>query len=290
MDLLYVTFPPEFGTPEWLALAALAAEQFQQASTVWAARRAGEQQAVIEEELRHATEIQMRLVPRQVEVPGLDVGIGFEPCRWVAGDYIDVVPLHDGRLFITVADVCGKGLQAALITATLHSAVHTGAPACQDLTEMMVRLNQYLCATLPDESFVTMIGLTLDPRTGAIECLNAGHPPAMVVAPGGEARQLQASQNIPLGFLADAAMEKQVDRIEPGQLLALYTDGLTEMTNEAGQMLGLDKLAEMLRELYGGAAGTAAAELSQRFKAALDGYQGNAMAQDDRTFLLIRRV
>ncbi len=115
MNLLYVTLPPDFGSVEWLGLIALAAEVYQQAESAWEARRHAQAHAAIERELEMAHQIQRTFVPKRLEFKALDVALGFEPCRWVGGDYVDIVPMPDGRILLAVADVCGKGLQAALI-------------------------------------------------------------------------------------------------------------------------------------------------------------------------------
>ncbi len=182
-DILYVTLPPEYGNGEWLALTALAAKQFQQAEDAWTARKRAEAHAAVELELHRAQQIQMRLVPQATAVEGLDLAIGFVPCRWVGGDYVDVVPMKDGRTLLTVADVCGKGLPAALISSSLHTMVHTAIDAGMGLAALMASLNRYLCHTLSSESFVTMVAVAIDPRTGELECVNAGHPPALLLTP-----------------------------------------------------------------------------------------------------------
>ncbi len=123
MDVLYVTLPPDLGSVEWLSLIALAAEVFQQSESAWTARRHAQAHAAIERELDTARQIQRGLVPKKHDFPGFDVAIAFEPCKWVGGDYVDVVPMPDGRMLFAVADVCGKGLQAALVTSSVHTMV-----------------------------------------------------------------------------------------------------------------------------------------------------------------------
>ena len=128
-DLLYVILPPEYGTAEWLALAALAVKQFQQAESTWVAKKLSDAHAAIERELSQAHTIQERLVPRNIHIAGLDAAIGFTPCKWVGGDYMDIVPGKNGKVLLTVADVCGKGLPAALVASSLHMMTHTAMRA-----------------------------------------------------------------------------------------------------------------------------------------------------------------
>jgi serine phosphatase RsbU (regulator of sigma subunit)/pSer/pThr/pTyr-binding forkhead associated (FHA) protein len=288
LDLLYVVLPPEYGTGEWLALVSLAVKQWQQAESTWQARRQAEVHAVVERELGRARQIQMRLVPKAAKVEGLDLAIGFSPCKWVGGDYVDVVPAANGRTFLAVADVCGKGLGAALVASSIHTMVHASALAGMGPCELMANLNQYLRSMLPEDSFVTMVCIGIDGRSGEYECVNAGHPPALLLAPGKAAVELQSAANLPLGVASDE-MGCEPGVIRPGELLALYTDGLTELSDESGQMLDVAGLSRHLVEICGRAALTAklaADELNKR----LDQIQGKRLPDDDRTFLLARRV
>ena len=163
MDVLYATVPPAFATAEWLKLYELAGEVYRRGETVWAARRHAQENAAIEHELDTARQIQRGLVPRPYAGAGLVVDVGFEPCRWVGGDYVDVVPLPDGRVLCAIADVCGKGLHAAMVGSSLHTMVRAAADANPPLSGLVERVNRHLCAWLPESSFVTMVAVTVDP-------------------------------------------------------------------------------------------------------------------------------
>ena len=289
LDVLYVSFPAAYATGEWLALTALACDQYQQAETAWQARLVAQEQAIVEKELERAQRIQLNLIPRDVKIDGLDAAIGFEPCRWVGGDYVDVVPMPDGRIFLTVCDVCGKGIQAALITASLHTCVHMTVQSVSSLTDIMVGLNQYLCDTLPDESFVTAVSAIIDHKTGALEYINAGHPPAMIVDPQAKVRHLASGQNPPLGYLP-VPFESEQTELGAGELLAMFTDGYTELPNEAKQLLGIEGIDDCLAQIYKSGDTTAIAEVSNSFERGLTAHQGTALPEDDLTFLLVRRA
>src|SRR5207248_801229 len=151
---------------------------------------------------------------------------------------------------LAMADVCGKGLGAALVASSIHTMVHASALAGMGPRELMANLNQYLRTMLPEDSFVTMVCLGVDARTGEYECVNAGHPPALLLSPGKEPVELQSAANLPLGVASDEiACERGT--IQSGELLALYTDGLTELSDEAGQMLDVAGLSRHLWEIYG---------------------------------------
>jgi len=288
MDALYVEFPAKYGTVEWLTLVAFAAEAYQQSELAWEVRKHAQAHAFVERELEMARQIQEGLVPKTLRFEGLDVAVGFQPCRWVGGDYVDAVPMPDGRVLLAVADVCGKGLQAALVASSLHTMVRVTADAGGSVHQLMDRLNNYLCNYLPEHSFVTMICMAIDPRTGEVECLNAGHPPAFIVAPDGSIHQLQSEANIALGMLPT---ELSVERsfLAEGEVICLYTDGLSDRTGVDQEMLGTDRLAEGFSAIVKQSPLASVEDLRIRLIQMLDNYSGSQLAADDSAFLVARR-
>ncbi|MEO7327280.1 MAG: SpoIIE family protein phosphatase [Minicystis sp.] len=289
MDVLYVTLPPDLGSVEWLSLIALAAEMYLQSESAWQARHHAQAHAAIERELETARQIQRGLIPKKRDFSGLDVAITFEPCKWVGGDYVDAVPMADGRILFAVADVCGKGLQAALISSSLHTMVRATVDSGRSLPELMERLNSHLCDWLPAHSFVTMVAVAINPKTGQTECVNAGHPPAMIGSPNGELRLLQSAVNPALG-VAIATMESQLGVLRPGEVLALYTDGLTELRNTTKEMLGQDRLGDGFARLCRTAGAEGVREIAAGLHQILESFRGDRLPEDDRAFLLARRA
>ena len=288
-DLLYVLFPPQYGNSEWLALTSLAVKQFQQAESTWAARKLGEDHAAIERELGRANTIQKRLVPRDVVVEGLDVAFGFTPCRWVGGDYVDLIKGPDGRILLTIADVCGKGLPAALVASSLHMLTHTAMRSKVSLADMMRNLNYYLSESLAAGTFVTMLSAVLEPETGRLEMINAGHPAGLLVAPSGTFVETQNSANVPLGLDPDVELVGDETMLEKGSYLVMFTDGLSELQLADGSLMGEEALAGHIAGLVKQEGGGTAAELAAKLTGLLDSMQCG-MAHDDRTFLLARRL
>jgi serine phosphatase RsbU (regulator of sigma subunit) len=288
IDIVYTNLPPHYGRAEWLALFSLVAEVFQQAEISWAARKHAQVHAAIERELETARTIQRALVPMSRRFNALEVSVGFEACRWVGGDYIDTITLTDGRVLCVVADVCGKGLQAALVTFSIHTMLHALADASRSLTSMLERLNDHISDYLPEDSFVTVNAVALDPKTGALEYVNAGHLPALVISPKGVARGLGTGENPALG-IARCTLQSRTDHLEEGEVLVLHTDGITELKNGAREMLGESELERSLAEIYGanplGTLDTVAAALTDM----LDAFRGDELPEDDRVFLLARR-
>ncbi|MBK6516852.1 MAG: SpoIIE family protein phosphatase [Polyangiaceae bacterium] len=287
-DILYCNLPPHYGRSDWLALIALAGEAFQQSEIAWSARRHAQQHAAIERELETARIIQHALVPKSPRYPGLEIAIDFDPCRWVGGDYVDTVTLADGRILCTVADVCGKGLQAALVTFSIHTMIRALSDHTRTVPEILDRLNRHLCEYLPDDSFVTMVSCAIDPKTGEMEYVNAGHPPAFVFDDKGGARALGAAENAALG-LTPCSFSPQRDRIEPGEILLCYTDGLTELKNSAREMLGEDQLRERFTAIYRDKGAESIDTAALGLKLMLDEFRGDELPEDDRAFLLARR-
>jgi phosphoserine phosphatase RsbU/P len=289
MDVLYVTLPPECGSVEWLSLISLAAQVFQQSEEAWTARKHAQEHAAIERELETARQIQGALVPKKQAFSGLDIAIAFEPCKWVGGDYVDAVPLQDGRILFAVADVCGKGLQAALIASSLRAVVRAGADGGQSLTGLMDQVNRYLCDWLPTHSFVTMVAVAIDPVTGATECVNAGHPPSIIASPKGGFRYMQSGVNSAVG-IAPMLMESQHGTLEHGEVLAMYTDGLTELRNTSKDMLGLERLSEGFARICATSIGQSVNVITNGLNQMLESFRGDQLPEDDRAFLLARRL
>jgi sigma-B regulation protein RsbU (phosphoserine phosphatase) len=287
MDVLYLTLPPEYGTSEWLALVALAAQQFQQAETTLAVRRHVEAGEHVERELARARKLQQRLLPGPLDIEGLDVTTRFEPCRWVGGDYADVVRGPDGRAVLVVADTSGKGLSAALIASHIHAVMRASIRAGADVASAVQALNDHLL-TITDDGFVTLVALSLDVETGEIELVNTGHRLPVVIDPAGGTRTLADNDNFPLG-ITPQMVKGTTDRLEPGHLLAMFTDGVWEMTSESGRMLGVRELAAQLQAIFRAGPSLPTEALATRWAASLDRFRGNQLPSDDRAFVLARR-
>lgn len=287
-DVLYVLLPPERGTVEWLMLLTLAAEEFRSADAAWAARVAAEKRAALEREMTLARDVQSRTLPRATRTPGVDWAVRYEPCLACAGDYVDVVEREDGTLLLLVGDTAGKGMQAALITAGLHSIFHTQGRSRATLTEVVDAANRYLRTYLDDSSFVTLTAVQLDPRTGRGTCVNCGHPPMLLVGPGGAWHAMAGGENFPLG-VDDAPPNGVEVEIPPDHWLIAYSDGLSEMRNAGGQMLGCEALHGQIAHFCSESQPRTAEDIAGSLSAWLDAYRGGASPEDDRTLLVARR-
>lgn len=288
MSCMYLELSPEHATSEWLALASFIAGSCEQAELASEMRYHGRIAAFVERELDMARQIQDGLLPRALRFDGLDTAFRYDPCRWVGGDYVDVMPLADGRVLLAIADVCGKGLQAALVASSLHTMVRSTADKDATLAELMTRFNGYFSSYLPDHSFVTMIGLVLDPHTGELEFANAGHPAGLIVSTTGEVREL-ASTNPALGMM-NARVDAQRVVLAKDEIVVLYTDGLTEASNEEGDAYGVDRLADSVRAALAANENASADQLCDAIGKSIEAHQKAHMDLDDRAWVVARRV
>ncbi len=287
IDVIYLSLAPECAHSDWLALVSLAVKQFQQAESVWANVNRIREYAALDRELERAQQIQQKLIPTSVRIEGLEAAVGFRPCNWVGGDYVDVLKLNDGRVLLVVADVVGKGLPAALVASSLHTMVHAAARAGEGLPALPHTLNEYVCDYLGEQSFAATICIVLDLATGQCECVCAGHPAGLVISPGGKVRQLNTFTHPPLG-VDRMTLNVTTDQLAPGDMLALFTDGVTELRCDSGEMLGEQGLGEGLAQLYAAAADRPLSDLADGLNQILDSFRGGGIATDDRTFLLAR--
>jgi len=288
-DVLYATVPHEFGTLERLALLTLAAEQYKKAELQIEARKNTQNNTVIQNELQRARKIQLSLVSRDPTAPGLEVAIGFEPCLWIGGDYANVVSAPSGKVALVVADVSGKGLPAAMVATGVHSVVDRSIRSGESLSEMAQDLNQFLINSMDRQSHLTLLAVLFDPATGNVEYLNAGHPPIFIARRSGEVRELNYGNNPPLGVLPTSPFIDSAE-LQPGELLYLYTDGVTEMYDAEGKMLGVEGVKNQIASLYAANPEIPLSQLRDELTKKLDETRGASPITDDRTFLLARRL
>lgn len=199
-------------------------------------------------ELEQAAEIQGRFLPGCAPtIPGWDLAGYNTPCHMVGGDYYDFLPYPDGRVALVIADVAGKGMPAALMMTCLQAKVHAIAEYGHDPAEIVTRLNRSIAATCPNNRFVTLFFGVAHPQTGELTYCNAGHNPPLLVHRHGEALRLEGGGPV-LGILPSLTFQEHACRLEPGDALLMYSDGVTEAVNPAEEEFGEERLAELLRE------------------------------------------
>ena len=243
---------------------------------------------VLEAELRVARTIQMGVVPRDFAAFAcggrVDVFGALEPARAVGGDLYDVFVLDDRRLVVVIGDVSGKGIPAALfmvMTATLVRGVArlTGRPG-----EVLARVNDELAAQNPSDMFVTLFCGVLDVETGVMTCASGGHLPPVIVRDGVAPRPAYDSQGTLVGALPGLVFPESEIRLEPGDTLMLYTDGVTEAFDRAGVWFGDERLLTALAQRTGPTAREAAEGLLAQVRA----FAAGAEQADDIAVVAIR--
>jgi len=161
----------------------------------------------------------------------------------VGGDFYDFIPLEGGRLGIVIGDVAGKGISAALMMARMSCALREFALTEGEPSRVVARANDRLAAMEADSSFITLIFALLDPRTRTLQMVNAGHPPPLLrQGATGRVSPVQSCSNFPIGVAPGAEFEAESFRIEPGDFVCLYSDGITEALNARQEGYGSDRL------------------------------------------------
>ena len=243
------------------------------------------QQERLEGELKLAMEIQQRFQPTAPPiVSGYEFqGISF-PCYEIGGDYYDFIQRDDGRLVIALGDVSGKGTAAALLMSSLHASIHAQTGSHDSLVETISAVNRYLADNIPSNRFVTLFYAELDPGSGALSFLNAGHNPPLIVHAAGTVEQL-ASGGLPLGIKADADYREGRTTLQPGDVLVIYSDGVTEAASPNGEEFGPTRLYEVVsRNVDASAAG-----IRDRIESALTKFSQGTQAADDITLVIVKR-
>ena len=202
----------------------------------------------LETQLEVARQVQLELLPaRDPELEGFDISAYNFPTEEVSGDYYDWVRIYDDQIGVVIADVSGKGVPAALLMAflraSLRAATHIGyAPHIS-----MSKVNYLLWESIERNQFVTAFYGILDATNHTIAYTNAGHNPALLMDKDGTAR-FEERGGVPLGMFRDTRYYEYFETIEPGQMLVLYTDGVTEAMNSAGEEYGRERLVDAVRQ------------------------------------------
>lgn len=205
----------------------------------------------IEQELRVARFVQETLLPKEVpDLPGWNIAALWQPAREVGGDFYDFIRLSDGRLVIVIGDVTDKGVPAAMVMATTRTMLRTAAIDTDSPGDVLRIVNNRLVHEIPPKMFVTCLYAVLDPTTGKLTYANAGHDlPYRVV--NGIVGELRAT-GMPLGLLPGMDYEERDTLIAEGEIVLFYSDGLVEAHNADREMLGLSRLAALMKSDWRG--------------------------------------
>jgi serine phosphatase RsbU (regulator of sigma subunit) len=236
-------------------------------------------------ELEVAREIQLALLPRGTyTVADVDISGVTKPANTVGGDFYDVLPQSDGRIVLTLGDVAGKGSPAALLMALLLAALRTLVEERMEPAALVARLNIQICRHSPASRFITLVYAIYEPATGRLTYVNAGQNPPLIRRRDGRFERMHGT-GIALGLFEHAEYTAAETRLEPGDLLVFYSDGITEAEDPSGQPLEESGL-ELVLERH---ADKSPSVIASEVLAAVQSHASRARFADDLTILAVKR-
>jgi serine phosphatase RsbU (regulator of sigma subunit)/pSer/pThr/pTyr-binding forkhead associated (FHA) protein len=240
----------------------------------------------MEEELKVASEIQMRLQPvAPPKLTGWDMTAVSFPCREIGGDYYDYILRRDGKLALAVGDVSGKGTGAALLMSSVHAAVRAQTQTKASISEVMYEINSYIYENSPSNKYLTLFYSVLDPLTGELTYSNGGHNTPLLMRASGEIVKLDKG-GLPVGLMPEMTYDEDKVMFNEGDVLVIYSDGITESVNLEDEEFGEERLIEVVKNnLHRSASG-----IRDRIDEVLTRFVGTAAAVDDMTVMLVKRT
>jgi serine phosphatase RsbU (regulator of sigma subunit) len=263
------------------SLAALASTTHEHAPGGAAAHR-------LEAELALSRRIQRSLIPLAApHLRGFEVASHYEAAREVGGDFFDVFPLRDraGRAGIVIADVTGKGIAAALLMAFARPLIRSAIDQARDPLIALERTNRILVEERRSALFITALCATIDLRTHVMRLANAGHEPPLVVPGDGRPLRWLGGSGPLIGAFSSLQLEPCEVQLAPGDLVLLYTDGVTDMRAPGGERFGDERLVACVERARAGTA----QEVVDAVAAELRAFQAEEPAADDVTIVAVRR-
>jgi serine phosphatase RsbU (regulator of sigma subunit) len=232
-----------------------------------------------------AAQVQHRVLPKPLALPGIDIAAEMKTARMLGGDYYDFFPVSDDVIDIVIADVSGKGAAAALLMPSLAVALRLHARELQRPAEVIKGLDETLRQITNSATFVTMFYARLNRASRVLQYANAGHnPPILLRAATCELAQLDEAGGPILGILPDAQFSDASLILEQGDVLTLFTDGVTEQENEQGEEFSVDRLQEVVCREELESAAAVVAQISE----AVSAFAGEKEQADDLTLVVLK--
>jgi len=240
----------------------------------------------LKNDLEIARQIQQAMLPApSYSAPGVETFGSSRPANTVGGDFYDILPLDDGRLIIALGDVAGKGSPAALLMALLLAMLRTLVDEQLPPADLVARLNVQVCRQAPGTRFITLFIAFYDPMTGDMTYVNAGHTQPLLIRKNRMAERLTEG-GIALGMFEHSTYQTGHATIQPDELVAIYSDGITEAENPAGRPFDESGLESAL---IGNLSGNLAA-IGASVVHAVEQHTADTRLADDLTILLLRRA
>jgi len=236
-------------------------------------------------ELEEGRAVQKALMPEAIpDVAGWDIWLYTKPANDVGGDLLDFLKLSEDKVCISVGDVAGKGLSAALLMTKLQSTIRAIVPDYNSLMELGNKINRIFCRDSIPKLFASLVYIELNIISGKFKILNAGHLPPLVIR--NDIIEKLKITSPALGLIPDAIFNEQTADLQSGEYLIIYSDGLTEALNEAGNFFGEKKLMELLS----GNSNQSSENLGKKILAEISAFTGKAKTHDDLTIAIIKRT
>jgi serine phosphatase RsbU (regulator of sigma subunit)/anti-sigma regulatory factor (Ser/Thr protein kinase) len=242
-------------------------------------------QKLLERELQTAAEIQASFLPQDLpSLPGWQMSAYWKPVQGVAGDFYDFRLMDDGRLAVIVADVSGKGIPAALFMAMTVITLRFGMSLNLSPYDLIIRTNNGIIQHQHSRMFATIFIAYLDPQTGLVDYISAGHNPPMLYRHATGQVETLRGEGVAVGVFKEARFVPQTAQLAPQDVLIFYTDGITEIINAQQEEFGEDRLEALVRQHHN----LPAQALSQAIVQAVHGFAGEARSFDDETLLVVK--
>lgn len=238
----------------------------------------------VEKELEVAGRIQQQLLPRELpQSAGYELSALTIPCHTVGGDYYNATKIDETRVVLTIADVSGKGIPAALLVSSLHAALHISLESGLTPVEVVSKLNQYIYNNSTSEKFITLLLAMYDSATRTLSYVNAGHCYPYIRCADGTVTTLTEGSYC-LGILPSVAYKEGTVQLAPSDTLVLYTDGVTEAMNRREELFGEERLETVLRE----GAGLSASDIQSNILAKVNAFSKGVAQSDDVTMMVLK--
>ena len=247
----------------------------------------------LKEDLVSAKEIQQSFLPEVTDVPGvtdvLDLAASMEAAKDVGGDFYDFFRIDEDRIALVIADVCGKGIPAALFMAVSRTIIHSKGMQGVSAAECLTESNLLLANSSVNHMYVTVFYAIFNTKTGLVTYCNAGHNSPHILRANGTVEQLPMDGYFMVGAFEDEKYTDRTLQLEHGDTLVMFTDGVTEAMNPECEMFGKERLDEILRREGVGREGVSSLEIVEAVKAGIAEFVGDAEQSDDITMLVVKR-
>lgn len=242
----------------------------------------------LEKELEIAANIQLSFLPSSVPaIQGIDLAAFFQPAKEVAGDFYDFITLPENKLGIVIADVCGKGMPAALYMALSRALIRAcSAHEPVNMVKAVLCTNSLIQECTNTDLFVTLIFSIYDPLTGILRYVRAGHNYPIYYSKNANYFELLKGHGLALGVFPNIAVEEKEVKLADGDIVVFYTDGITEAPNSEEEMFGVERITKLLTKYQD----QPASIIAEKIKSGLAEFVGSERQFDDLTLIIMKKI